>query len=63
MNKYEVDVDWAGYSRGYSTYIVEAESEEEAMNSYYLGEKIEHETVRDDTDSEVSSVTLIKEEK
>lgn len=46
--KYKVTVPFAGYVRGYQTYLVEAESEQEALNDYWSGELIEDEIVRDD---------------
>ena len=63
MALYTVEVDWSGYSRGISTYEVEASSEEEAMENWYFGKELFRETIRDDTDSEASSATLNKEEK
>jgi len=61
MNKYEVQVEWAGYSRGEATYIVEAESEEEARKRYYQGKETERFTVRDDTDEEPYEVKLVNQ--
>lgn len=57
--KWEVSVDWSGYSRGYSTFIVEADSKEAAMANYYMGECAEREVVRDDTDMEASDAEEI----
>lgn len=51
MPKFLVTRDWSGYSRGYTTYEVEAESAEEARDNYYSGEQVEHEVVRDDTET------------
>jgi len=59
-NKYRVVVYWSGYSRGGSEYIVEAESEEDAMENYDVGERTLHYTNRDDTESASLSATLIK---
>lgn len=53
MPTYIVNVDWSGYSRGVTTYSVEADSEEEARDNYYLyGEEISHEVIRDDTEKD-----------
>ena len=54
--KFKVQVEWSGYSRGYSIYEVEAENEDHAKEIYYEGKKIEHETVRDDTESQEINV-------
>jgi len=59
MNKYEVNVEWAGYSRGGAIYVVEAENEEEAKEIYDTGEEISRHTARDDTESEPYEVKLI----
>lgn len=56
--KFKVQVEWSGYSRGYSVYEVEAESEEEALECYYEGNQIECNVVRDDT--EVQEKNIIK---
>ncbi|AUR93176.1 coil containing protein [Vibrio phage 1.184.A._10N.286.49.A5] len=56
--KYQVRVEWSGYSRGYSVYEVEAESEDEAKEICYEGDKLEHVVVRDDTESQ--EVNIIK---
>ena len=52
---YVVEVEWSGYSRGYSTYEVEAESKEDAMENYDYGREIHREIRRDDTESEAIS--------
>jgi hypothetical protein len=54
---FKVQVEWSGYSRGYSVYEVEAESEEQAKEMYYEGNRIEREVVRDDT--ETAEVNII----
>lgn len=59
-NTYIVDVEFAGYSRGISSYKIKASSEEEARDIYYEGIQINRETVRDDTEKEVISVELVK---
>ena len=62
MKKYRVDVEWAGHSRGESSYIVEAETMREAMDNYYMGVEVERITVRDDTEGEAYTAELIEEE-
>ena len=59
MAKYSVEVEWAGYSRGSSTYVVEAGSEDEAKERWFTGQETERETVRDDTEGEANEATLI----
>mgnify|MGYP006405636815 CR=1 FL=1 len=59
MAKYTVSVSWEGYSRGISTYIVEADSEEQAKENWDCGYEDFRETHRDDTDCEVESAELI----
>ena len=54
--KYRVKIDWSGYSRGVSEYILYAKDEEEAKECYYDGKKVYHRTVRDDTEKEIQSV-------
>lgn len=56
MNKYEIKTEWWGYSRGTSTYIVEAEDEAEAREFYYEGECTHNQVVRDDRENEIRSV-------
>ncbi len=48
--KFTVQVEWSGYSRGYTVYEVEAFSEEDAKENYYEGNEISREVVRDDTE-------------
>ena len=62
MNKYRVELEWSGYSRGYAIYEVEAESEEAAIKDYWQGVEVERDTIRDDTESEVHSAELIQGE-
>jgi len=50
MKRYTVNTEWAGYSRGTAQYIVEAESEEEAMKNWWDGKQVSHVVVRDDTE-------------
>jgi hypothetical protein len=60
MKTYDVEVQWSGYSRGYSVYRVKAESAEVAQKDWWDGEQVVHETVRDDTEvQEVSDVTVV----
>ncbi len=56
--KYKVEVEWSGYSRGVATYLINAESEDEARECYYEGERVKHQVVRDDTEGEVQSVNI-----
>lgn len=56
MPKFEIKTEWSGYSRGTSTYIVEADNKTEAEKLWYRGEQIQHEVVRDDTENEIQSV-------
>lgn len=53
--KYRVTVDWSGYSRGVSTYEVEAKTPEEAKKYWFEGDRIAHAVTRDDTEKIVSS--------
>ena len=53
---FTVQVEWSGYSRGYTVYEVEASSEEEAKENYYEGEQISREVVRDDTEAQDVSI-------
>ena len=55
MKKWTVEVQWSGYSRGISTYIVEAETEEDAKENWWDGERVAHKVVRDDTEGEPQS--------
>lgn len=57
--KFEIEMNWSGYSRGVSTWVVEAESEEEARENWCCGEEIDRCVVRDDTESEVESIRVI----
>ena len=61
MAKYNVQVSWEGYSIGTSTYIVEADSEEQAKESWHDGYEAHREEYRDDIDCEVESAELIEE--
>ena len=59
MPKFKIDLNWSGYSRGTSTYIVDAESSEEAKEMWYEGERVAHDVVRDDTEKDDLIVTEI----
>ena len=51
MNKYRVEVEWSGYSRGTATYIVESDSKQSAEEGMYFNEDlVRRNIVRDDTD-------------
>ena len=51
MPKFKVKVEWSGYSRGFSEYLVEADSQQEALEIYdEVGELVNTQTVRDDTE-------------
>lgn len=60
MNKYIVDTEWWGYSRGVAKYEIEAESEEDAKQFWFEGKELERQVVRDDTEGEVRAVTLVE---
>jgi len=59
MTKFNVEVEWSGYSRGTALWEVEAESEEDARENYYEGKRIQREIVRDDTEEEILSIAKI----
>ncbi len=59
MNKYLVEVEWSGYSRGYASYEVDAENEEAASKDYMSGKETERDVVRDYTEKEDSAVSLV----
>ena len=59
MTKYRVDTEWAGYSRGNSSYFVDANSEQEARDTYRNFDE-DRETIRDDTEDEITEVVLIQ---
>ena len=61
MSKYLVTEEWAGYSRGYALYEIEADSEEDARKNYWKGTEIERETIRDDSEGEAEKVELAEE--
>jgi hypothetical protein len=61
MKTYDVEVQWSGYSRGYTVYRVKAESAEAANDTFWDGEQIAHETVRDDTETQEVSVEEVKQ--
>ena len=51
MAKFEVAVEWAGYSRGVKVLEVEAETEAEARKNFRSGKEIERTIMRDDTET------------
>lgn len=59
MARFEVTTEWSGYSRGRSTYIVEAESEEDARDIYWEDDPVKRNVVRDDTEQEVIKVKRV----
>ncbi len=61
MKKYKVMCDWWGYSRGVSTFIVEAPNEDEAERiALYGGGSLQSRRInRDDTESRVESIEEI----
>jgi len=61
MKRYRVQTEWSGYSRGLATFEVEAECESDAGIDFHYG-IISQDTIRDDTEHEVVSVTEITDE-
>jgi len=61
MPKYLVEGDFSGYVRGYRSYVIEAESEEEARKYFWKGDE-DSEIIRDDTEFEINNVTIFKED-
>jgi hypothetical protein len=59
---YTVTREWYGYSRGFTTYKIEADSEEDAVESYCYGEEVSHQVVRDDTETQEITVSEEVEE-
>jgi len=57
MPKYEVETKWNKRSNGTSTYLIEADSAEEAGKNYRKGDRIEHRTKQDYTENEIQSIT------
>jgi len=62
MTKYIVKAEWAGYSRGDATWLVEADTPEEAEEYFYEGTLLTKKTIRDDTESEALSVKIANDE-
>jgi hypothetical protein len=56
MDKYLVKVGAAGYCRGTQVFEVDAESIDDAMETWWAGELIEDKITRDDREHEVWSV-------
>ena len=61
MSKYEVQVDWAGFSKGRSIYVVEADSPEEVEEVFGLGVITDYCIDEDDTVERVTNIILIEE--
>jgi len=58
--KYQVLLEWSGYSRGYKIVEVEADNKEgavEAVEAYNWNEISRH-VIRDDTETHTSDVTI-----
>ena len=55
MATYRVEVEVSGYCRGYQVWLIEADSEEEAKDSFWAGEFISEEIILDDREGEVVS--------
>lgn len=51
MKEYTVIKEYSGYVRGYTTYTVLAQSEEEALENWYSGIEVDNNIVRDDTNT------------
>lgn len=61
MSKYRAQIEWSGYSRGYMTVEVEAESPEEALelvHSYEWDTEVDRGVVRDDTEKHTDDVSI-----
>lgn len=62
MPKFNVEVSYAGYSRGYQNFLVEAESAEEAMQNFWRGQETDTNEMRNDWDREANSAELVVED-
>lgn len=60
MKKYKVTEHWQGYSRGTTTYLVEADDSEEAERIYWRATG-KREIIRDDTTTTETNVELIED--
>ena len=61
MSNYKITVPYSGFSRGYVTYLVEAESEAEAVeNVMYSGQEIMENVVRDDRDFDFDEAEAVE---
>ena len=61
MPDYKITVPYSGYSRGYVTYLVEAESEAEAVeNVMYSGQELYDSVTRDDRDFEYDDAEAVE---
>lgn len=61
MSKYNFEVPTSGYSRGYTVYSVEADTEEEGLALIKEGEgsKVAYICTRDDMDSEWDEAEIV----
>ena len=60
MPKFEVTVEWSGYSRGTAVWEVEAENEADARESFWAGREVNRTVIRDDTEhGDVLEVDLL----
>ena len=50
MPKFQVIVEWSGYSRGTKVLEVEAENEADARENFWGGKLINRTVIRDDTE-------------
>tara|TARA_R110002074_G_scaffold42653_2_gene112010 strand:- start:602 stop:787 length:186 start_codon:yes stop_codon:yes gene_type:complete len=61
MPDYKIKVPYSGYSRGYVTYLVEAESEAEAVeNVMYSGRELHDSVTRDDRTFEYDDAEAVE---
>ena len=60
MAKFEVHVEWAGYSRGVKVLEVEAETEADARENFWNGKEIDRTVIRDDT--ETGDILAVKQQ-
>lgn len=60
MPKYSVEVEYAGYSRGRQTYLVDADSADEAMSTYWNGQEVDTNEVRNDWEREAIDAELLE---
>jgi len=58
--KYQVKIDWSGYSRGTEVYEVEADSEQEARDRWCHNDPVSRTVDRDDCEREIYEVEEVK---